>query len=331
MTATLLERAGAAIDADIVKKAGQRPIHAITVQELAARQFKPRTPILKPFLHSQDLCMVFAPRGVGKTHLCLAMAYVIATGGQIATWEAPEPRKVLYLDGELPGVVLQKRLLQHCPDVEPAPEFFRVFTPDLLPEDELLPDLATDAGQAAIDAMIEPDTAVVFIDNLSAWARTGRENEAESWLPIGDWILRLRRRGVAVVLVHHAGKGGQQRGTSKKEDLLDVVIKLARPVDYDPTQGAVFTFEFTKFRGSAGGDEAQSLELTLSPDEADEDRLTWAYRTVEASTYDRVVALTVEGLTPGEIAVELRVNKSTVSRHQRHARGCGVLPKEGRK
>ena len=325
-----INKAATAIDAYRKEKAAPPappPVCAVSVQELAGMHFKPRATILAPWLHSQDLCMVFASRGIGKTHFCLAAAFAIATGGAFAKWTAPRPHKVLYLDGELPGALMQKRLLMHCPDVEPAPEYLRIFTPDLLPDGELMPDLSTAEGQQTIEAMIEPDTEVLFIDNLSAWARTGRENEGESWQPVGEWLLTLRRRGIAVVLVHHAGKGGQQRGTSKREDLLDVVIGLGRPQDYDPTQGAVFVAEFTKARNLAGTD-AESLELALG---GDEDQATWTYRTVEASTYDRVVALAKEGLSQSEIAAEFELNKSTVSRHLRKARELGDGPPEAKK
>jgi hypothetical protein len=199
------------LDADIAQRgtaAPKQPLQALDAHQLALMQFKVREVILDPWLHSQDLCMVFSARGIGKTHFGLSIAYAVSTAGTFAKWRAPTARKVLYLDGELPGSVMQKRLLMHCPDVEPQPGYLRIFTPDLLPEGHALPDLATYAGQEELDAMIE-DAEVVFVDNLSAWARTGRENEAESWLPVADWILSLRRRGIAVVLVHHAGKGGQ--------------------------------------------------------------------------------------------------------------------------
>lgn len=301
------------------------PLQALDAHELALMQFKVREVILDPWLHSQDLCMIFSARGIGKTHFGLTIAYAISTAGKFGKWSASTPRRVLYLDGELPGSVMQKRLLMHCPDVEPEPGYLRIFTPDLLPEGRALPDLATCEGQAAIDDMID-DAEVVFVDNLSAWARAGRENEAESWLPVADWILSLRRRGLAVVLVHHAGKGGQQRGTSKREDLLDVVIGLSRPMDYDPSQGAVFVADFTKARNLTGAD-AESLEFKLG---GDDDRAVWTWRTVESSTYDRVVALTKEGLKPAEICTELEINKSTVSRHLRKARGLGELQPEAK-
>ena len=297
------------------------PLSAVDLSELLERQFKLREPLLSPWLCSQDLSMVFAARGVGKTHFGLAVAFAVATGGSFARWQAPAARKVLYLDGELPGAVMQERLRMHRPDVDPTPGYLRIFTPDLVPDGRTLPDLSTYEGQAVIDAMIEPDTALVVVDNISAWARSGRENEAESWHPIADWLMALRRRGIAVLLVHHAGKGGQQRGTSKREDLLDVVIGLSHPKDYDPQQGAVFVVEFSKARNLVG-DEAESIELALH---VAGDRATWRCRTVETSTFERVVDLANEGLKPYEIALELAINKSNVSRHLRKARESGLI------
>jgi KaiC/GvpD/RAD55 family RecA-like ATPase len=301
------------------------PLQALDAHALALMQFKVREVILSPILHTQDLTMIFAARGIGKTHFAISIAYAIATGGTFAKWTAPKPRKVLYLDGELPGSVMQRRMLMHCPDVEPALGFLRIFTPDLLPDERTLPDLATHDGQEAVNEMIL-DAEVVVVDNLSAWARSGRENESESWLLMSAWIQGLRRKGIAVILIHHAGKGGDQRGTSKKEDLLDVVIKLSRPSDYEPSQGAVFVAEFTKGRNLTGED-AESLELKLG---GDEDRATWTWRTVESSNYDRIVALSKEGLSAGEICAELEINKSTVSRNLRKARELGDVPKEGK-
>jgi hypothetical protein len=313
----------AVLDADIqAHSAPQVLLQALDLAELAAIKFKPREPILEPWINSQELVMVFGPRGVGKTHFLLGAAFAIATGAALAKWTAPKPRRVLYLDGELPGIVMQARLAMHCPSVDPQPGYFRVFTPDLLPDGAALPDISTTQGQMQVEAMLG-DAEVVFLDNLSAWARTGRENEAESWLPVAGWLLSLRRRGVAVVLVHHAGKGGQQRGTSKREDLLDAVVGLSRPTDYDPSQGAVFVAEFTKAR-HLSGNQAESIELALEDRDGD---AVWAWRTVEASTYDRVVALTRDGLKPAEICAELDVHKSQVSRHIKRARELGDLPK----
>jgi putative DNA primase/helicase len=131
----------------------------------------------------------------------------------------------------------------------------------------------------------------------------------------------LRRRGAAVLFVHHAGRNGQARGTSKREDLLDVVLQLKRPANYDARDGAHFVLNFTKAR-HLQGDEAQSLEMKLSVHDG---RAEWDIKTAEESTFDRVVEMTKDGLKPGEIADELGVNKSTVSRHMNHAKAMGLL------
>ena len=294
------------------------------IHDLASHKFKPREPILSPWLNSQDLCMVFAARGIGKTHFALSIAYAVATGTNFLKWNAEKPQKVLYLDGELPGIVLQQRLVMHCPKKEPEKGYFKVWTPDLLGFEEdspPMPDLSTLEGQKVINSQIEPDTAFIVVDNLSAWCRTGRENEGESWLPMSTWLSYLRRRGIAVLLVHHAGKNGGQRGTSKKEDLLDISIALDRPKDYTPEQGAAFTAEFTKAR-HLKGDEAESFEIVLN---GTENKAEWTWRTVELSTFDRVVSLANEGLRPHDIVSELQINKSTVSRHMRRAISEGLI------
>jgi putative DNA primase/helicase len=294
------------------------------IHELANYKFKPREPILSPWLNSQDLCMVYAARGIGKTHFAISVAYAVATGTDFLKWKADKPRKVLYLDGELPGVVLQQRLAMHCPSIKPKEGYFKAWTPDLMGLEEdspPMPDLSTVDGQKVINAQIEADTAFIVIDNLSAWCRTGRENEGESWLPMSTWLSYLRRRGIAVLLVHHAGKNGAQRGTSKKEDLLDISIALDRPKEYLPEQGAAFTAEFTKAR-HLKGNEAESLEIVLNDVE---DKAQWSWRTVELSTFDRVVTLANEGLKASEIVIELDIHKSTVSRHLKKAKSDGLL------
>jgi DNA-binding transcriptional ArsR family regulator len=306
----------------------QKKLTALCVFDLAQREFPKRESLLSPWLNSQDLSMVFAERGIGKTHFSVAVAFAVSTGGRFLDWTAPAPAKVLYLDGELPGEVMQQRLAMHAPDVDPAPGYLRVFTPGLLADDDLMPDLATIDGQKAVEALIEVDTRLVIVDNLSAWARSGgRENDAESWLCIADWLMALRRRGIAVIIVHHGGKNGGQRGTSKREDLLDASIKLSRPADYDPREGAKFLMSFSKSRHLTG-DDVQSLEITLNDIDG---RAKWTWSTTEDSTFDRVVALQRDGLRPSDIVAELDINKSSVSRHLKRARELGLISGDAEK
>ncbi len=79
-----------------------------------------------------------------------------------------------------------------------------------------------------------------------------------------NWLLRLRRKGIAVLLIHHAGINGRQRGTSRREDALDTVIALRRPVDYSPKEGARFEVHIEKARALVG-EGALPFEAVVEP------------------------------------------------------------------
>jgi hypothetical protein len=55
-------------------------ITALEIEELLKRQFLAKETILSPWLRRQDLTMVHAKRGVGKTHFCVSLAYAVASG-----------------------------------------------------------------------------------------------------------------------------------------------------------------------------------------------------------------------------------------------------------
>lgn len=296
--------------------------------EFIALDIPPREKIFDPWLLSQSLNMVYSWRGVGKTHFALGVAYAVASGGEFLGWRAPKPQPVLYLDGEMPAVALQERLARivQSAEKEAQPGMLRIITPDM--QDGAMPDLATPEGQTHVNACLG-QSKLVIVDNLSCLVRRGgRENEAESWLAVAEWALALRQKGVAVLFVHHAGKNGQQRGTSKREDLLDAVITLRHPPEYQPAQGAVFEVHFEKARALVGSD-VQPFEAALTV--GSDNRATWAIRQIEDSTLDRVVRLAGEGLKRHEIADELGVNRSTITRAWRKAQAQGLISKGGKR
>jgi len=154
------------------------------------------------------------------------------------------------------------------------------------------------------------------MDNISTLSRTGKENEGESWLPLQEWGLRLRSRGKTVLFIHHSGKDGQQRGTSRREDVMDTVISLKKPADYKQQDGASFEVHFEKNRGLYG-DDVNPFEVRLTSNTSVEGnkKFVWTWKSLEASTFEKVCSLKNEGMTQSEIAEELDINKSTVSRY----------------
>jgi DNA-directed RNA polymerase specialized sigma24 family protein len=123
--------------------------------------------------------------------------------------------------------------------------------------------------------------------------------------------------------MHHSGKSGQQRGTSRKEDILNVVINLKHPSDYSPEMGAFFEVHFEKGRELFGNNSKPFMAKLVS----EEATHLWEITDMEDSHYDQVVIKSNLGLSPGDIAVELGLNKSTISRHQKRAREEGRIKK----
>jgi AAA domain len=84
---------------------------------------------------------------------------------------------------------------------------------------ELGINLGSPDGQRELERHLD-GVDLLILDNLSTLTN-GSEGASDAWLPMQNFLLRLRRRGVAVLLVHHAGVNGRQRGTSRREDALD--------------------------------------------------------------------------------------------------------------
>lgn len=296
-------------------------LKAHDIGSFLALDIPPREMLVDPILPSQGLAMMYSKRGVGKTHIALGIAYAVAAGATFLRWTVSDPRPVLYLDGEMPARTMQERLasIVASNDKEPpSADFLKIITPDL--QDEGFPDLASAEGQQAVEPHLK-DVALVVVDNLSTLCRFGRENEAESWGPVQEWILGLRKRGLSVLLVHHANKTGSQRGTSRREDVLDTVINLRHPDDYQPEEGARFEVHIEKGRHIVGAD-AKAFEAKLR---IENDVAIWTTRDLEDVTLQRVVDLTGEGLTVREIADETGLSKSRVNRLQAKGRMEGLI------
>ena len=301
---------------------------SVSMFELINTALPKREALLAPWLLTQSLSMVHAWRGVGKTHMALGIAYAVATGGTYLRWTAPQPRRVLFLDGEMTAAQLQERLKAiiegDSRDIEVSGDHLRLVTPDLL-NDTAPPDLANAADRAELQRIVdEQQPALIVVDNISTLVRTGGgENDAEGWIPVQQWALGMRRRGIAVLFIHHDGKGGKQRGTSKREDVLDAVIGLKHPEPYDQADGARFIVEFEKAR-HIHGEDARTFEAHLTQDASG--RQAWTTTDIEVSTLDRCVQAWNDGLrNVREIADELSVNKSNVSRALKKARQIGLI------
>lgn len=61
-----------------------------------------------------------------------------------------------------------------------------------------MPNLSTSSGQESIRKHTE-QADLIIVDNVSTLGGGIKENEAESWIPLQQWALRLRRQGKSVL------------------------------------------------------------------------------------------------------------------------------------
>lgn len=297
-------------------------LHPISGNELVTMDIPERKRVLSPWLPEKGLTMLHAARGVGKTHVALAAAFAVASGGAVLKWSAPEPAHVLIVDGEMALKDLQDRLSSiaraHA-DAEAVLDRIHVIAADHEPEG--VPDLTTKEGQAALDAALG-EAQLVILDNLSTLCRAGRENEAESWDSMQAYLLDLRRRGLSVLIVHHSGKGGAgQRGTSKREDVLDSIVRLKRPDDYAPDEGARFEVHYDKARGFFGA-EAAPFVAQLDPETN-----AWRVTPLSNARDSEIMTMAAEGVSQRKIAKKAGCGVATVNRVIQRERPDGAAAK----
>lgn len=289
-------------------------IRATDAVELMEMQLPERTLLLDPWLPSGGLAMVYAPRGIGKTYFALEVALCVAGGGQFLSWEAQDSGAVLYLDGEMGRGGLQERLWALCGDrKDQIRNRLKFVSPDA--QEAAMPDLSDHRCHRHLDPLAD-GTKLIIVDNISTLVRTGSENDAESWHTVQEWAVRQKAAGRTVLFIHHAGKSGGQRGTSKREDVMDTVIALRRPPDYTPDCGARFEIHFEKSRGFSGK-EAEPFIAYLTGESGS---LFWEKESLEESNYQKVADMVALEMNQKDIAEELGLNKSTVSRYARRAR-----------
>jgi hypothetical protein len=125
----------------------------------------------------------------------LNVGHVVSCGGNYLGWQAKRARRVVYIDGEMPGSVLKDRYatIVAGSETDPPEENFRLVASA---QTDGLPDLSDPAHQRFYDDEIR-NADLIIVDNLSTICRSHRENEADSWAPVQAWCLRAAKNANA--------------------------------------------------------------------------------------------------------------------------------------
>ena len=285
----------------------------------------PRVPMLGDWLKEGDCGFLYAPRGLGKTWLSLGLACALANGRSLGPWQAHGTWPVCYIDGEM----ALDGMLERMHGMSAGPNL-RILNHEALFHiaGKVLNIAEEETQQALLALCLETGQRVLILDNLSCLASGMAENDADAWEKVSNWLLTMRRHKVAIIFVHHAGRNGEMRGTSKREDPAFWVLRLDA-VDGEKEgadRQARFTSRFTKERNS--GKSQAPLEWTF---QTGPDGLT----TVSYKVADRLATLRQwieDGLTGAtDLAKEMEISIGQVSKLAKKAQKAGWLATDGRK
>jgi hypothetical protein len=283
-----------------------------------------RKPIFGDWFKEGDLGFIYAPRGLGKTWLSLGLACAIGNGSALGPWQSYGAWPVAYVDGEMAidGMLERLRGMK-------AGTNLRILNHEALfhLSSKVLNIAEAETQQALLEHCLESGSRVLVIDNLSCLASGMEENKADAWEAVLGWLLTMRRHKVAVILVHHAGRNGEMRGTSKREDSAFWVLRLdAVNGDKEGTdQQARFVSSFTKERNSGRSQTPIEWTFTTGADGS---------TTINHKLADKLAVMIswiecgLESAT--EIAEAMGIKTPDVSKLAKKAIDSGLLRKEGR-
>lgn len=286
-------------------------IKTYTASEFVAIDWPIRNDLLRPWLKESSLTMLHAARGTGKSWMAMTIGLAVAGGfdGRCFGWSLPEPREVLYVDAEMVPIDLAERLKKLC-EPEYLPDYFRLLPAGAI--DAPMPSLSTPEGRLLVEDCIG-QASFLILDNVSTlWSGMEDQNAAESWSVAQEWLLSLRRRGLAVMVIDHAGKtaGRGPRGTSRKEDIMDTCIELTRPEEADVEDGARFLWRFTKARGIHGA-ATRTFETRLRQTFP---HFTWAVEDPDAEIFADLKNGISQNKSLRQLERELGISKSKLHR-----------------
>jgi hypothetical protein len=299
----------------------------VTSKELKGLTIVPRKKLMDEWFREGDLGYIFGFRGVAKTWFALGLSTALSTGAKFGEWPAHEAVEVAYLDSEMPAEDIRSRVLGLGLDES---EHFHLLNHELLFERTgKVVNVNNITIQKAITRYcIQNRIQVLVVDNLSTAAYGMRENEADSWEQMNRWLLELRREKISVVIVHHAGRAGNMRGTSKREDAAFWIIQLDdAKKDSDDRNGARFITRFTKASRNTQTD-VPAYEWHFLTDFATNEVSVTCKKSEGLAVFHAVLE---SGVTkPSEIAKVMGIQDYQVSRLAKKAIDMGWLERASR-
>ena len=205
-----------------------------------------RKKIYHPFVESGSYTMIYADTGVGKTAFAMGLIEAITNGDpEWLGWNTPNKANVAYYDAEMAKEHLQERTRSLIRDEHDRVHIFASCFTEMADMDLNNPKFQLSVIKTVRCKKID----VVVFDSLQTMTCGLNHNDAMDFSGIDQFFRKLKAKGLAVVLLHHTGKGdGDQMGSHSHIITAEKVIKLQRPKNSDPDR-CVFEIVNKKNRG----------------------------------------------------------------------------------
>ena len=282
-----------------------------------------RKMIMGPWLAEGSLILLAAPPGVGKSLLSMEIA-AACSGGRDAMngqWPVENPVHVLYVDGEMRWEDLKDRSksfgLKKSLLLSKALYDHRNAYPPL--------NIADDDGirKPLTSIISNQNIKLVILDNLYSLADMDYSFE-RAWSPINQWLISLRNHGVAVIIVHHTGKKGDQLGTSSRKFNIDISFMLEKRYLFDDHSGnCAFTIIVDKERRPVHHVKNKIFGLSAGKwiiQDLDEGETKKAEKSNK-----RVAGMLVEGVRNKDIAERCNCSPANISQIKGRLRDRGLI------
>jgi putative DNA primase/helicase len=304
---------------------------AIPADDFLQFELPPKKNILNPWLREQSIILISGWRGTGKTWFCLSIFDAISRGQAFGPWEVQTPMGCLYIDAEMSAGDIQERLYSLDRGASRKRAFPLVIYSDAYANSKGIPraDLRKPIWRRDLMSyLMDEGLKLVAFDNIASLCPGGDENVKKDWDPVNQFLLELRFKGITSILLHHTNKSGDQRGTSAREDNIDISMTLFQPGDYTSDQGARFVVKFKKTR-IAVKDLSLMHDLEFQLTEVN-DRTEWAWMNIKKKNKLEVLRLLDEGVQQTDIASSLGVTKGYISQVKAQAIKDGYLSSKGK-
>ena len=293
-------------------------------------EIPPRKQYLNPWLQEHSIIGINGWRGVGKTWFGMGAIDAVTKGESFGPWKCEEPTECLYIDGEMFAGDTQDRLRVLGTGVRK--KRLMVYSDAYITQQHRLQhaSLSNDKWRNGVkDFAVKNGIKLIVFDNLSSLCPGLDENSKQEFDPINQYFLSLRFSGITVVYMHHVGKSGTQRGTSGREDNIDISIELKHPPGYLQTDGCRFTVSFTKARIATANlpliaDTEMQLVQTMG------DVFGWTFKNSTQCTKLEVLRLFDAGASQKDIAGSLGITSGRVSQLKAEFIKAGYLTSKGK-